>query len=88
MRSVQTLGIAVADAVGITATAGGFRQPALDHIFGGPEESLKQPFSPTHHLIVRYADPGHGVKRKLHWLSKMFWSADWYDQAEMCCPAA
>jgi hypothetical protein len=51
---MQALGIALADAVGIPATARGLRQPALDHIFGGPKESLEELFLPTHHLILRY----------------------------------
>jgi hypothetical protein len=55
MRSMQALGIAPADAVGIAATARGFRQPTLDHVFGGLEESLDEPFLPTHHLLLRYA---------------------------------
>jgi hypothetical protein len=54
VRSMQALGIALADAVGIAATAGGLRQPALDHVFGGLEESLKESLLPTHHLILRY----------------------------------
>src|ERR1035438_9762296 len=54
VRSMQALGIAPADAVWIAATARGLRQPALDHGFGGPEESLKEPLLPTHHLILRY----------------------------------
>jgi hypothetical protein len=55
MRSMQALGIASADAVGVAATAGGLRQPTLDHVFGGPEESLDELFLPTHHLLLRYA---------------------------------
>jgi hypothetical protein len=51
---MQAHGVALADAVGIAATAGGLRQPALDHVFGGLEESLKEPPLPTHHLILRY----------------------------------
>jgi hypothetical protein len=51
---MQALGIAPADAVWIAATARGLRQPALDHGFGGLEESLKEPLLPTHYLILRY----------------------------------
>lgn len=51
---MQALGIALADAVGIAATTGGLRQPALDHVFGGLEESLDEPLLPTHHLILSY----------------------------------
>jgi len=39
---MQALGITLADAVGIAATAGGFRQPSLDHGFSGLEESLSE----------------------------------------------
>src|ERR1022692_3829388 len=49
VRAMEALGIATADALGIAATTGGLRQPALDHVFGGPEESLDEPLLPTHH---------------------------------------
>src|ERR1017187_7237672 len=55
VRSMQALGIALADAVRIAATTGGLRQPALDHGFGGLEESLKEPLLPTHHFLLCFA---------------------------------
>jgi hypothetical protein len=55
MRPMEVVGIALADAVGVSATARGFRQPALDHQFGGLEEALDELLLPTHYLILRYA---------------------------------
>jgi hypothetical protein len=54
MRPMQALRIALADAVGVSATARGFRQSALDHLFSGLEESFDELLLPTHHLILRY----------------------------------
>ena len=53
---MQAFGIALADAVGVSATARGFRQSALDHLFGGLEESFDELLLPTHHLILRYGN--------------------------------
>ena len=56
VRSVQASGIAIAYTTGITATARGLRQAALDHGFRSAEESLnKALLLLTHNLILRYA---------------------------------
>ena len=52
--SVQAFGVAITNAVAIAAMAGGLRQAALDHAFGGLEESSDEPLL-THILILRYA---------------------------------
>jgi hypothetical protein len=62
---MQALGIALANAVGIAAPAGGLRQRALDHGFGGLEESLDELLLPTHHLILRYSGLIIVFKRKM-----------------------
>ncbi len=54
VRSIQVIRIAIASAVEVAAAAGGFRQAALNHDLGGPEESLDEPLL-THSLILRYA---------------------------------
>src|SRR5271157_2054682 len=64
MRPMEALGIALANAVGISAAARSFRQPALDHLFGGQEESLGELLLPTHHLILRYASPVFASREK------------------------
>jgi hypothetical protein len=64
MRPVEALGIALADAVGIAAAARGLRQAALNHLFGGQEESLDELFLPTHRLILRYGSLLFTSRRK------------------------
>ena len=49
---MQTLGIAMADATGAAATAGRFREAALDHGLGCFEETPDELF-PTHLKILR-----------------------------------
>ena len=82
MRPVQALGIALADAVGISAAARGFRQSALDHLFGGLEESFEEPLLPTHHLILRYDSLILASREKRQELSKMFWNDNSCELAE------
>lgn len=65
MRAMEALGIALANAVGVSAAARSFRQAALDHLLGGQKESLDELFLPTHQLILRYASPISTVKRKM-----------------------
>ena len=64
VRSMQALGIALADAVWIAATAGGLRQPALDGIRwpGGVVEGAALAYSSFNIKIRR---SGFGVKGKL-----------------------
>jgi len=57
MRTMEALGIALANAVGVSAAAGSLRQAALDHLLGGHKESLDELFLPTHQLILRYGNP-------------------------------
>jgi hypothetical protein len=81
MRPMQTLGIALADAIGIAAASGSLRQASLDHILGGPQESLKELISPTHHSILRYGRPDSVSRGKSQKVSKMFWRGDSYVSA-------
>jgi hypothetical protein len=82
MRSVQVVGIATADTVGIPTTAGGLRQSALDHLLGGLEESFDKLLLPTHHLILRYDGLVFASREKRHEPSKMFWHVNSYGIAE------
>ena len=50
---METFGIAIADAAGIAAAAGGLRQSTLNHGFSGLEELPDEPLLLTHHLILR-----------------------------------
>jgi hypothetical protein len=53
--SVQALGIAATDTIGIATAAGGLREAALNHGFGGLKEALNEPLLLKHSLILRYA---------------------------------
>jgi len=54
VRTVEALGVAKAGATGIAATAGRFREAALDHGFGGTQESDDElALLLTHSLILR-----------------------------------
>jgi hypothetical protein len=64
MRPMEALGIALANAVGVSAAASSFRQPALDHLFGGQEESSDELLLPMHPLIFRYGSPVFASREK------------------------
>jgi hypothetical protein len=52
---MKTLGITVADAVGIAAAAGGLGKASLDHDLSGAKEPFDEPLLLKHSLILRCA---------------------------------
>ena len=70
--AVQAQGIAITDAVGITAAAGGLGEAALDHGFGRTGEALNEPPLLTHGLILRHDHLIVLSRENLHGWPKMF----------------
>ena len=56
VAGVASSRIAMTSAVGIAATSGGLRQPALDHDAGGVKELAEECALPTHILMLGISD--------------------------------
>src|SRR6516225_4523521 len=60
--AVAAIRMAMTSAVRVTAAAGGFGQPALDHDAGGAKELAEERFLPNH--IIMLGNPNGSVKKK------------------------